>query len=43
MDSPEDFAEFASWFTIDADCLDYLRLSRRPDDFEFSGCGDATL
>lgn len=24
VDYPANFAEFASWFTTDADCLDYL-------------------
>jgi hypothetical protein len=39
VDYPANFAKFASWFTTDADCLDYLSWLRWPNGFECPRCG----
>ena len=36
---PRSIGEFQSWFSTDADCLDYLEWLRWPDGFVCSGCG----
>ena len=36
---PRSMGEFQSWFSTDADCLDYLEWLRWPDGFVCPGCG----
>ena len=37
---PRSLGEFRSWFSTDADCLDYLEWLRWPDGFVCPGCGN---
>src|SRR5260370_25971782 len=38
---PRSTGEFQSWFSTDADCLDYLEWLRWPDGFVCPRCGHA--
>src|SRR5674476_183402 len=38
---PRSVGEFQSWFSTDADCLDYLEWLRWPDGFVCERCGHA--
>ena len=38
-DYPSSVGEFQSWFSTDADCLDYLEWLRWPDGFRCPACG----